>query len=66
MPEEDDYITVAGAARLGRTSQATIRRWLREGKLRKYKGADGRVWVDRNEVIARTTPRPAAPVGPVR
>lgn len=66
MPEEDDYISVAGAARLGRTSQQTIRRWFREGKLRKYKGDDGRVWVDRAELLRLTTPRPAAPVGPVR
>lgn len=51
MPQDDDFITVAGAARLARVSQGTIRRWLTEGKITKYVDGRKRVWVDRNQVL---------------
>lgn len=66
VPQEDDFITVAGAAELagrlrGRAvSQITIRRWLDDPdiKVTKYVEGSGRVWIDRKEIIAYTTPRP--------
>jgi predicted site-specific integrase-resolvase len=40
-------------------STATIRRWIREGKLLKYTDARKRVWVDGTQVDAMSTVRPA-------
>jgi hypothetical protein len=63
MPQEDDFITVAGAARLARVSTATVRRWMKDPatKVTKYLDGSGRVWIDRNEIIAHTTPKPVGP-----
>lgn len=60
MPQEEDFITVAGAARLARVSEGTVRRWLSDPKIPITKYADGsrRVWIDRKQVIAYTTPSP--------
>lgn len=60
MPQDDDFITVAGAARLARVSEGTVRRWLRDEsiKVTKYTDGSGRVWVDRNEIIRHITPEP--------
>jgi predicted site-specific integrase-resolvase len=58
MPQEEDFIRVAGAARRAGVSQGTVRRWMDEGLLTKYKDARGRVWVDGNQVdkLARPVP----------
>lgn len=60
MPQEDDFVTVAGAARLAGVSQVTIRRWMDDPdiKVTKYKDDRGRVYADRNEITARTKPVP--------
>lgn len=60
MPQEEDFITVAGAARLAGVSQGTVRRWLDDPRVpvTKYTDGSGRVWADRNEVLAHTRPRP--------
>lgn len=61
MPQDEDFITVAGAARLAGVSQGTVRRWLDDPKVKITKYTDGsrRVWVDRRQVIAHTTPQPS-------
>jgi hypothetical protein len=60
MPQDEDFITVAGAARLARVSQGTIRRWLEDPavKITKYVDGSKRVWVDRKQVLAHITPMP--------
>lgn len=60
MPQDDDFITVAGAARLAGVSPGTVRRWMDDPgvKVRKYKDGSGRVWADRREIVAHTTPSP--------
>lgn len=60
MPQDEDFITVAGAARLAQVSEGTVRRWLRDPgiKVTKYTDGSGRVWVDRREIIKHTTPEP--------
>lgn len=60
MPQEDDFITVAGAARLAGVSEGTVRRWMDDPdvKVTKYRDGSGRVWVDRNEIIGHITPVP--------
>lgn len=60
MPQDEDFITVAGAARLAGVSEGTVRRWLRdpEVKVTKYTDGSRRVWVDRKQVIAHITPSP--------
>jgi excisionase family DNA binding protein len=58
MPHEDDLIRVAGAARLAGVSQGTVRRWLAEGRLRRYRDGRGRVWVSRTQVLELITPKP--------
>lgn len=65
MPQDDDFITVAGAARLAGVSTGTIRRWMEDPaiKVTKYKDGSGRVWVDRNQIIAHTTPVAVTGVG---
>lgn len=71
MPKEDDFITVAGAARLAgeirRTpvSQGTIRRWMDDPavKVQKYRDGSGRVWVDREDIIKHCTPQPVPVTG---
>lgn len=62
MPQEDDFITVAGAARLTGKNDRTIRRWQRDGLIKKYTDGTGGVWVDRNEVLRLVTPQPVAEV----
>lgn len=72
MPQDEDFITVAGAAALagqirgGRVSQITIRRWLDNPDIdvKKYQDGSKRVWVDRNDIIAHLRPRPV-PAEPV-
>lgn len=61
MPKDEDFITVAGAARLARCSQGTIRRWITEKKLTKYVDGRKRVWVDRNQVLKMIAPVEVAP-----
>jgi predicted site-specific integrase-resolvase len=65
MPQEDDFITVAGAARLAGVSQVTIRRWMDDPavKVTKYRDGSGRVWADRKEIIQHITPVPVTGVG---
>lgn len=58
MAQERDLIRPAGAARRAGVSEATIRRWVREEKLRKYVDGLGRTWVDGNQVDALVTPQP--------
>ena len=60
MPNEDDFITVEGAARLAGVAPGTIRRWLADPDVpvTKYTTGSGRVWIDRNQVIAYRAPRP--------
>jgi excisionase family DNA binding protein len=59
MVNQDNLIRPEGAARRAGVSTATIRRWIREGKLRKYTDARKRVWVDGTQVDAMNTVRPA-------
>ena len=72
MPAEEyepDFIRVAGAARRAGVSQGTVRRWMDEKKLRKYKDARGRVWVDGNAVdklLAAPVPVEPEPCGAER
>lgn len=54
-----DLIRPEGAARRAEVSTATIRRWIREGKLRKYTDERKRVWVDGAQVDAMNAIRPA-------
>lgn len=63
MPQDDDFISVAGAARLAGRKPGTIRRWLADPKIKitKYTDGSGRVWIDRNQIIAHTTPQPQIP-----
>lgn len=65
MPQEDDFITVAGAARLAGVSEGTVRRWMDDPdvKVTKYRDGSGRVWADRNEIIQHITPVPVTGVG---
>lgn len=60
MPQDDDFITVAGAARLAGVSPGTVRRWLEDPDVKVTKYVDGskRVWIDRKEIIAHITPQP--------
>jgi predicted site-specific integrase-resolvase len=55
---EKDFIRVAGAATRAGVSQGTVRRWMDEGLLTKYKDERGRVWVDGNQVDKLSTPKP--------
>lgn len=57
MTHQPDLITIAGAARRAGVSEATIRRWIREGKLLKYKDTR-RSWVDGIAVDRLITPAP--------
>jgi excisionase family DNA binding protein len=61
MPNTDDLLRPAGAATRAGVSVATIRRWITEGKLRKYQDERRRVWVDANELdrLSQPTPAPA-------
>jgi hypothetical protein len=71
MPQEDDFITVAGAAALAgqirktRVSEGTIRRWMDDPsvKVQKYRDGSNRVWVDRNDIVRHCTPQPVSEVG---
>lgn len=71
MPQEDDFITVAGASRLAgeirktKVSEGTIRRWMDDPavKVTKYRDGSGRVWVDRNDIVRHCTPVPVTGVG---
>jgi hypothetical protein len=60
MPQDEDFITVAGAARLAKVSPGTVRRWMDDPdiRVRKYRDGSNRVWVDRKEIIAHITPQP--------
>ena len=62
MPQDKDLITVAVAARLARRSTGTVRRWLRDPAVQvtKYTDGSGRVYLDRNQVLAHVTPVPVA------
>lgn len=62
MVNQDDLIRPAGAATRAGVSTATIRRWIREGKLTKYTDDRRRVWVDGRQVDAMNTVRPAPAV----
>lgn len=55
---EPKFITVRAAADLAQVDPKTIRRWYREGLIRKYKAATGAVSVDEHEIRARITPAP--------
>lgn len=57
-----DLITVAEAASVGGVDPKTVRRWYREGKIRKYATGTGRVRVSRTEIEKLTTPTPAPAV----
>lgn len=61
MPKDEDFIRVAGAARLAGVAQGTVRRWITEGRLTKYVDGRGRVWVDRNQVLKMTERVESAP-----
>jgi hypothetical protein len=58
MTQDEDFITVAGAARLAGVSEITVRRWMDDPStgVRKYKDGRGRVWADRNDIIRHNTP----------
>lgn len=56
MPQEDNMIRPAGAAKLAGVSEHTVRRWVREQRLNKYTDGLGRMWVDRREVLHLITP----------
>lgn len=58
MTYQADLIRPEGAARRAGVSVPTIRRWIREGKLRKYQDGRRRVWVDGNAVDRLSTPQP--------
>lgn len=55
---DKDFIRVAGAARRAGVSQGTVRRWMDDGLLIKYKDERGRVWVDGNQVDKLCMPKP--------
>lgn len=59
MVQDEDFITVAGAARLAGVSDATVRRWIRQDRLNKYTDGRGRTWLDRREVDHLLKPAPA-------
>lgn len=63
MAYEPDLIRPAGAARRAGVSDATVRRWVREGKLRKYVDGRGRTWVDGKQVDELNAPVPVTGVG---
>jgi predicted site-specific integrase-resolvase len=63
MPQEEDMIRPAGAARLAGVSEATVRRWVREKRLVKYTDGLGRLWVDGAEVRKLVTPVPVTGAG---
>lgn len=56
MDEDQDYVTVAGAARRAGRSAPTVRRWLRDGKLRRYRDGTGRIWIKGSELDALIKP----------
>lgn len=60
--EDRELIRPAGAARRAGVSLSTVHRWIRDGKLGKYKDARGRVWVDGRAVDALSAPVPASTV----
>lgn len=69
MPQEEDFIRPAGAARRAGVSQGTIRRWLDDPDVpvRKYQDAQKRVWIKVSELdafnVRRNTPVPVTGSG---
>lgn len=63
MTQEDHTIRPAEAARLAGVSEATVRRWVREGRLNKYENGLGVMYVDRREVLHLITPVPVTGTG---
>lgn len=62
VPQREDFINVADAAQLAGKNDRTIRRWQREGLLKKYTDRTGGVWVDRKELERLVTPQPVAEI----
>ena len=54
----EHFIRPGGAAVRAGVSVSTVQRWMRTGRLRRYKDGRGRVWVDRREVDALNAPTP--------
>ena len=54
---KDDHVTVKEAAEVARRSEQTVRRWLDEGVLTKYKRCKNEVGVSRDELDQLCRPR---------
>lgn len=56
MLKDDNAVRPSGAAELAGVSEATVRRWVREGRLNRYDDGLGRMWLDRDEVLRLVRP----------
>lgn len=57
-PTQENHITVAEAVKRAGVSRETIYRWLREGRLTRYKRAANRTVIDPNELDEILRPKP--------
>jgi excisionase family DNA binding protein len=54
-----EYVTVKEASKISGRTVPSVYRWLKEGRLTRYKTGTGRTLIKREELNALITPRPA-------